>query len=141
MHGRIANSTLYRLIEAGQLARAALLHPLVNLGLQPGDDAIILSLKKKKPLSDARLGALTGLTPYQLQPRLDRLVALSMIQRLSMDSERTPATRLTARGRQVRRTLREVWHQLEQALTHDLDPAHQKILRKTLKRIIHLLSL
>ena len=39
-----SRSTLYRLIEAGQLAHRALLLPLSERGLEPGDDAILFEL-------------------------------------------------------------------------------------------------
>ena len=51
-----ATSTLYRLIEAGQLAHKALLVPLVERGLQAGDDAVLFVL-----------GARNGATPRENQ--------------------------------------------------------------------------
>jgi hypothetical protein len=42
-----ASSTLYRLIEAGQLAHQALLVPLVERGLEAGDDAVLFILAER----------------------------------------------------------------------------------------------
>lgn len=39
-----SRSTLYQLIKAGQLAHRALLLPLSERGLEPGDDAILFEL-------------------------------------------------------------------------------------------------
>ncbi len=65
-----ARSTLYRLIEAGQLAHKALLVPLLDRGLEPGDDAVIFVLHAgPADEADGSADAL-GLPREALDPRL-----------------------------------------------------------------------
>ena len=65
-----AGSTLYRLIEAGHLARQALLAPLADRGLEAGDDAILLGLADPAGVSTQALIAFTGLPREHLDARL-----------------------------------------------------------------------
>ncbi len=141
MHKHVFRSTLYHLIEAGQLARLVLLRPLQELGLHAGDDAILLALRKKKGMSDEQLCSLTGLTPATLQPRIDRLLALSLVRRITIGNDLLPGTRLTKKGRKVRKTLLAHWQELEDALMHQLSHAQKNELRDNMKRFADLLSL
>ncbi len=56
-----ASSTLYRLIEAGQLAHQALLVPLVERGLEAGDDAMLFVLSSKRGATEDELAAELGM--------------------------------------------------------------------------------
>ncbi len=141
MHKKVSSSTLYQLIEAGHLARLVLLHPLQEYHLQPGDDAILLALKNKKSTSDADLCDLTGLKPIPLQKRLDRMLALSLVQRTSFGEHFTPATKLTKSGRQVRKKLIAQWRELEDALMHKLSHKEKKQLRHNMRNFADMLSL
>ncbi len=62
-----SRSTLYRLIEAGQLAHQALLQPLVERGREPGDDAILFALNRTgmtdAALAEELLGAVDCFPP------------------------------------------------------------------------------
>ncbi|MCF6326564.1 MAG: MarR family winged helix-turn-helix transcriptional regulator [Devosiaceae bacterium] len=135
------SSTLYYLIEAGQLARFTLQRPLQEMGIYSGDDAIILALKGKKHLSDKQLCARTGLTAHTLQLRINRLISLSLINRNFSGSDNLADTNLTKKGRKLRKNLVAQWHQLQEALMDDLNAEEKKILRKTLKRFSNLLLL
>src|SRR6218665_2499025 len=76
-----ARSTLYRLIEAGQLARRALLIPLLDRNLEPGDDAIIFALRSRLGATAAALAEELELAPATLDPRLARLADRDVITR------------------------------------------------------------
>ena len=141
MHKKIARSTLYQLIEAGQMARTVLLRPLQEYGLHPGDDAIILALKNKKMVPDHILCDLMGLTPRSLQPRIDRLQALSFVQRVAHGAQFVPATQLTKPGRVVRKKLIAHWRELEDALMDDLSHKEKKKLRQSMHHFCDLLAL
>lgn len=141
MHKEVFHSTLYHLIEAGQLARLVLLRPLITYGLNPGDDAIILAMKKHKKTSDNQICHMTGLTPDTLQPRLDRLIALGMIVRKTLGTELAPGSQMTKKGRIARKQIIAHWHKLEEALMHELSPLNKKQLRETMKRFADLLSI
>src|SRR5262245_55172346 len=76
-----ARSILYRLIEAGQLTRRALLVPLIERGLEPGDDAVLFLLYDRLGASDAELGDALAIDHAALMMRVDRLVAHDLVER------------------------------------------------------------
>jgi len=141
MAKNVNNSTLYYLIEAGQLARLTLQRPLQQMGIYSGDDAIILALKGKKTLSDKQLCTRTGLTDHTLQLRINRLISLSLINRDFSGANDLASTKLSKKGRKLRKNLVAQWRQLQEALMDDLNAEEKKILRKTLKRFSNLLLL
>ncbi|MGV3651699.1 MAG: MarR family winged helix-turn-helix transcriptional regulator [Devosia sp.] len=131
-----SHSTLYRLIEAGQLTRRALLVPLIERGLEPGDDALLLTLDAEAPMSLAALGEATGIGQEGLAARLDRLTARGLVAGTGADGHR-----LTPAGTELRGVLGETWDELEDALLEDLSPRRRKAVRKALGRFVDLLSL
>lgn len=134
-----ARSTLYRLIEAGQLAHRALLVPLRDRGLEPGDDAILFTLHKKLGATEQSLGEALGLTPGVLAPRLERLIERDVVERRAVGPDLTPGLALTERGERLREVLTAHWQQLEEALYGDLDKKPRKHVDKALKRFVELL--
>ncbi len=121
-------SVLYSLIEAGQLTRNALLTPLHDRGLDPGDDAILLMLHRSRPTPEADLNAALGMNPSWLAERLARLAARGMIDRQSEDLTLT----LSERGRRICDGLMAHRSVLEDALFRGLDRKQRKALRKAL---------
>lgn len=134
-----AGSTLYRLIEAGHLARQALLAPLAARGLEAGDDAILLGLADPSGATTEALVAFTGLAPDQLDMRLARLEDRDMLLRLAVGPEMEPGARLSQQGHAMRQSIEGHWAHLEQALAEDLGDKRHRHLRKALKRIIEVL--
>lgn len=136
-----ARSTLYRLIEAGQLAHKALLVPLLDRGLEAGDDAVIFALHAELGASEAALAEQLGLEPEALQPRLERLIERDIVARQAIGPDLTDGLALTERGARIREVLAANWEQLEEALFADLDSKKRKVLTKALKRFVELLRL
>jgi len=136
-----ARSTLYRLIEAGQLAHKALLVPLLDRGLEPGDDAVIFVLHAELGANEDRLAAELGIGTDILQPRLERLIERDIIARQAIGPELAPGLALTERGARIREVLAANWEQLEEALFADLTDKKRKSLSKALKRFVDLLHL
>lgn len=136
-----ARSTLYRLIEAGQLAHKALLVPLLDRGLEAGDDAVIFVLHAELGSSEAALAEQLGLEPDALQPRLERLIERDIVARQTIGPDLTEGLALTERGARIREVLAANWEQLEEALFADLDQKKRKGLSKALKRFVELLRL
>ncbi len=136
-----ARSTLYRLIEAGQLARRALLVPLVDRGLDPGDDAIIFALRSRLGATDAALAEELDLEPAVLAPRLARLAERDVISRQAIGPDLVPGLALTERGERICEVLSANWDQLESALFDELDDKQRKKLDKALRRFVELLRL
>lgn len=130
-----ARTTLYRLIEAGHLARQRMLVPLYERGLEAGDDALLFALDAPDGVSEAALREVTGLNEVALEMRLVRLEEAGILAR-----EGT-TVRLTQSGGEVAVILDAQWQQLEEALTGELSHKHHKKLRKILKRFVALLGL
>lgn len=130
----------YHLIEAGQLARTALVRPLLELGLEAGDDALLFALQRDTALSDTELGAVTGLNPPHLLPRLERLIRLDLITRADTVETVQAGSRLTEKGAALRDKLMKNWRELDEALLGELKPKHQKRIKKILERFVGLLD-
>ena len=135
-----SRSTLYRLIEAGQLAHQALLLPLVERGLEPGDDAILFELGRSGT-TELELAAELGLDEPALSTRLARLLDRGLVARQAVGPELAPGVALTERGVRIRNGLADHWAQLEDALMGELKPKHRKRLAETLGRFVALLRL
>lgn len=134
-------TTIYRLIEAGHLARQQMLVPLNARGLEAGDDAILFSIDDEAGVSENQLQNITGLNDIALEMRLVRLSDDGIIKRGPVGSNQKPGVRLTALGQEITQVLQENWRELENALVGELDHKQHKGLRKTLKRFVNLLSL
>jgi len=134
------NSALYRLIEAGQLAHKALLLPVLERGLEPGDDAVLFVLARSGT-TEKELADELGLPLEALLQRLNRLVERGMVTRQAVGPELAPGWALTDRGVRIRNALAEHWSQLEEALLGELKPKQRKKLGERLARFVELLRL
>ncbi len=135
-----SRSALYRLIEAGQLAHKAVLLPLVEKGLEPGDDAILFELARSGT-TEADLAAELGMTRDALAGRLDRLADRDLITRQAVGPLLEPGIALTERGTRIRNALAEHWAQIEEALMGELKPKSRKKFSRALARFVELLRL
>jgi DNA-binding MarR family transcriptional regulator len=135
-----SRSALYRLIEAGQLAHKALLLPLVEKGLEPGDDAILFVLGRAGT-TEADLALELGLTTGMLATRLERLASRDFITRQAVGPELEPGIALTERGLRIRNALADHWAQLEEALMGELKAKQRKKFSEVLGRFVDLLRL
>jgi hypothetical protein len=120
-----ARTTLLALIEAGQHAQRVLLRPLIERGLEPGDDAVLMLLGRDGA-SEAYLEDGTGTRLEELRPRIGRLVTRELIVRTAA------GLALTERGARLRDRLAEVWAETELALTGKLKKKRRKELAKLL---------
>lgn len=133
------SSVLYRLIAAGQLAHKALLVPLKERGLEPGDDAILFELGRAGT-TEQDLANELGLPLDMLAPRLTRLFERDLIDRRAVGPELVPGVALTERGIRIRNSLADHWAQLEEALLGELKPKHRKRFGQILRRFTDLLQ-
>jgi DNA-binding MarR family transcriptional regulator len=136
-----ARSALYRLIEAGQLTHKALLVPLLERGLEPGDDAVLFVLHDRLGASAEELAAEVGITFEALEPRLQRLIDRDLVAHQAVGSELVPGLALTERGERIREVLAHAWSELEEALLGELPEKERKKLKKQLSRFVELLRL
>lgn len=133
------SSVLYRLISAGQLAHKALLVPLKERGLEPGDDAVLFELGRAGT-TEQDLANELGLPLDMLAPRLTRLFERDLIDRRAVGPELVPGVALTERGIRIRNSLADHWAQLEEALLGELKPKHRKRFGQILRRFTDLLQ-
>ena len=136
-----ASSTLYRLIEAGQLAHKALLVPLLERGLEPGDDAVLFVLARRHGATEVVLAGELGLATDAIADRVARLVARDLVSRRAIGPELAPGLALTERGERIRTLLADNWTELENALFGELKNKKRKWLGKALGRFVELLRL
>lgn len=135
-----SRSALYRLIEAGQLAHKALLVPVVEKGLEPGDDAILFVLGRSGT-TETDLARELGLSLDMLASRIERLASRDFIARQAVGPELEPGLALTERGVRVRNALADHWAQLEEALMGEMKPKQRKRFGAALERFVDLLRL
>lgn len=136
-----ASSALYRLIEAGQLAHKALLVPLVERGLEPGDDAVLFVLAARHGTTETRLAEELGLSAEALGTRLARLIERDFVARRAIGPELEPGLALTERGDRIRGLLADNWTELENALFGELKKKKRRWLGDRLGRFVALLRL
>jgi DNA-binding MarR family transcriptional regulator len=134
-------SVLYRLIEAGQLTRKALLVPLVERGLEPGDDAILFLLHEQMGAREPELAEALGLDAASFEMRVARLRERGLIEARAVGPDLASGLALTERGERICEILIANWSGLEEALLGELPRKEQKALRKTLGRFVELLKL
>src|SRR6218665_3238232 len=135
-----SRSTLYRPIEARQLAHQPLRLRLRKRGLEPGDDAILFELGRSGT-TEAALAAELGLSDAALEARMSRLQDRGLVTRQAVGPELAPGVALTERGIRIRNGLTEHWTQLEEALMGELKPKQRKKLAGWLSRFVDLLRL
>jgi DNA-binding MarR family transcriptional regulator len=136
-----ARSALYRLTEAGQLVRQAVLVPLLERGLEPGDDTIVFVLHDQLGATEAELAARTGLSEEALGQRLGRLLERGIIAHQAIGPALAPGLALTASGDELHELLAGTWDELERALFGDLPKKQRRLLKQSLNRFVDLLQL
>lgn len=136
----MSKTTLLRIIEAGYLARQAVLEPLTRLGLEQGDDAVLMALTPTDGATTARLAEEIGLPTDLIENRLLRLERKGVLTRLMLGENAEPGARLTVAGRLALDEINAHWEALETALTKNLDTKDQKRLRRQLRHIIETLD-
>ena len=122
------------------MAHQALLVPLRERGLEPGDDAVLFELARSGTTETA-LAEQLGLSGDALNIRLTRLIGRELVGRQAVGPELAPGLALTERGVRIRNALSDHWTQLEEALMGELKPKHRKKFAGTLKRFVELLRL
>jgi DNA-binding MarR family transcriptional regulator len=135
------NSTLYRLIEAGQLAHKALMVPLIERGLEPGDDALLFVLADRRGATEAVLAEQTGVDITSLNVRIERLIGRDLLVRQAVGPDLAAGVALTDRGERMRAFLLDNWTSLEEALFGELKKKQKRKFSAILRRFTDLLSL
>ena len=128
------------MIEAGQRAHRALVAPLRERGLEPGDDAVLFLLGETNGLTPELLTQGVGVDPGALDARIERLIARDLVCRREVGPEAAPGLALTPRGERVRIALEQAWAALDSMLLGGLDAKERRRLNRALKRVLTLLG-
>jgi len=107
------------------LARAHRAHAAELLrrhGLHPGQELLLMQLHERDHQTQAALLDQAGLDHSTLSRSLTRMEAADLVRREpSATDRRALVVSLTAKGRRLRRPLRELWSELERATTQGVD--------------------
>jgi len=141
MANEATKTIIYDLINAGHLARHAMLLPLADLGLLAGDDAIIFALSNESGASKENISQATGLENSALESRLNRLEKLGVVIQSELEENANANIILSKKGNDICDILNANWQQLDQALIGELSDSKRKNLSSTLNRFIKLLNL
>jgi DNA-binding MarR family transcriptional regulator len=112
--------------------------PVVEKGLEPGDDAILFVLGRSG-MTETDLAEELGLAPDMLIGRIERLAGRDLVTRQAVGPELQPGLALTERGVRLRNALADHWAQLEEALLGELKPKQRKKFGEALGRFVDLL--
>lgn len=132
-------AALYRLIDAGLLARKALLTPLADRGLEPGDDAVIFAIHARLGATLQSLSEALETSDDVLLPILRRLAARDLLRTQPVEADLVAGWALTERGERLHDWLAGHWLQLEDALFGELNHRERKVLSRSLKRFVQLM--
>ncbi|MFT6657148.1 hypothetical protein [Maritalea sp.] len=135
MAKKTENTLLFALIEAGALSRQAALAPLRELGLVPGDDAILLWLNGNPDTEFSEMLFELGLDRKTLRTILFRFQNIALVSCIpSTDGEDLDVT-LTEGGQRLIDALEHHWQTLDKQLRAQFAPKKAKKLKKALHRL------
>lgn len=123
-------TTLLRLVEAGQLTRHALLAPLVERGLEPGDDVLLGAVAGQPGLGTTDLAAALALSADQVGVRLERLVARDLVVLTEA------GVALTERGARLCDAIALASAEIEAQLFAGIGDKHRKSLDRSLRTLL-----
>lgn len=115
--------------------------PLLERGLEPGDDALLFVLAARKGATEENLAEQTGVSLDALNARIERLIERDLLVRQAVGPELAAGVALTERGERMRKFLLDNWNNLEEALFGELKKKQKKRIGDVLKRFTDLLQL
>jgi len=135
MAKKTENTLLFALIEAGALSRQAALAPLRDLGLQAGDDAVLLWLKGNPETDFSDMQFELGLDKQTLRATLFRFQNAALITcQPTADQEGLDITLTDAGQRQID-SLEHHWQTLDRQLRGQIKSKKRKRLKKALHKL------
>jgi len=108
-----------RTVSIKHRARAAAM--LAELGLHPGQEAVLLQLDAHGPQNQRQLAAAARCEPPSITVMVRKLEAAGLVERhTSADDARAQVVSLTDHGRHVNRRLRQLWLELAELTVSNL---------------------
>ncbi|MCZ4273791.1 MarR family winged helix-turn-helix transcriptional regulator [Maritalea porphyrae] len=135
MAKKTENTLLFALIEAGALSRQAALAPLRELGLLPGDDAILLWLNGNPETEFSEMMFELGLEKQTLRTVLFRFQNTGLVTCVPTQNTNDLEVSLTEGGQRLIDALEHHWRTLDKQLRAQLQPKKSKKLKKALHKL------
>lgn len=135
MAQKTENTLLFALIETGALGRQAALAPLRELGLLPGDDAVLLWLNGNPETEFSEMKFELGLDPQTLRSILFRFQNTGLVTCAPVRDGADIDVTLTEGGTRLVKALDDHWHALDKKIRENLSKKKAKKLREKLHLI------
>jgi DNA-binding MarR family transcriptional regulator len=127
---------LSRLQSASRLARTALAARLIETGLYPGQDQIMLALDDRDGQTPGQLAGRIGVRPPTITKTIGRLQVQGFVTKQSSETDARQAhVFLTDSGREAIRAIEKSLRKTEKAALRGLDKKELKQLAKLLQRV------
>jgi DNA-binding MarR family transcriptional regulator len=118
----LAPSLIPALLKTAKLVRAVMSVNLSELGLQIGQDEVLLAFEKARPMSSAQLGAKLGIRADTASKLLARLVQQRLAMRVeNLIDARQMVVVITASGQEMQDGLRRMMARIDQDLNAALN--------------------
>ena len=126
----------YRLKHTARLQKALSARLLADLGLFPGQEAVLKLLTEEDGRTMGDLASALRVRPPTASKTIARLTTQGLVERRATDGDgRLVRVFLTAAGRERGGAIDEVWETLESEMVAGLDSKEKKRLRKLLRKV------
>jgi len=127
-------SITFRLTQAAKAQRARAGSYLAEIGLHPGQEAVLKSLFETDDQTMSQLAMTLGVQPPTVTKMVTRLSARGLVRRTASQADgRLAHVSLTDEGREIVKNIDKAWKRLEKDALSKLDDKDRKRLRKLLR--------
>lgn len=136
MKDPFAKTIGYRLNHTARLQKALSARLLADLGLFPGQEAVLKLLSEEDGRTMGDLASALRVRPPTASKTIARLTTQGLVERRATDGDgRLVRVFLTAAGRERGEAIDSVWETLEGEMVAGLDGKERKRLRKLLRKV------
>jgi DNA-binding MarR family transcriptional regulator len=129
------------LVRAARVHRVAAAQLLGEVGLHPGQEALLMELWQGDGQTQAELAESLAVEPPTITKMLQRMEAAGLVQRKPHpDDRRAQLVYLTARGKRLQQKVDRLWGQLATRAVSGLTDRQQATLRSMLNTVTENLS-
>ena len=130
-----------RITQAARAQRTYSAKLLAEIGLHPGQEAVLKSLNKEDGQSMSRLAIELGVRPPTVTKMINRLSAQGYVERRASNTDgRQSHVYLSAAGIGLLSEIDKAWKKLEKTSLKGIEDKDRKFMRKLLKQIEQNLS-
>jgi DNA-binding MarR family transcriptional regulator len=129
------------LVRAARAHRSAAAELLSQVGLHPGQEALLMELWRQDGCTQAELAEALAVEPPTITKMLQRMEAAGLVQRKPHpDDRRAQRVYVTARGKRLQQRVDRLWGQLAARSVAGLSDRQQAALRSLLGTVTDNLS-